>query len=197
MLDSVICGRDKYLSDNGMMAPSQTTIQLAAYGDDEFYNDHLSFWNDVYGFKMSALKHSAVKNAYITTALPAEIISSIACIQLINTKAVTAEQLDFGSDFTLNITGGSKIYAFCGWFDTIFDGDGVKKNMFSTSPFTKKTHWMQTLFLLEEPLKVNAGDVIRGKIVVSKMFKNLREIQIDITYALQAGEEKFQTFYVT
>ena len=197
MLDSVLFGRDKWLAADGVMAPSQTTIELAAFGDEDYYNDHILFWNDVYGFKMSAMKPESIKNANIVIVKGDEIISDSSRVTLIDIKTVNSEELDFQSDFELRINKDGKVYAFCGWFNTIFDGPGIDKVEFSTSPFVKKTHWMQTLFILQQPLPVTVGDLVKGHINVTKMASNLRQLEVTIKYHLGSNSEhKEQTFYI-
>ena len=152
----------------------------------------------MYGFKMNAMKPESFTNANITTVNPNEIISDCATVVSIDTKTATVEDLDFESDFKLNITRDGKVYAFCGWFDTIFDGEGIEKVMFSTSPSSKKTHWMQTLFVLREPINVKNGDVVQGHIKVNKMLSNLRQLSVTIDYRSQKETvSKTQNFFVT
>lgn len=69
MLDSVVYARDRWLTDSGLMAPSKMDILLAAFGDEEWYNDKVHFWNDVYGFSMNAM-NSDIKNNGVVTVLP-------------------------------------------------------------------------------------------------------------------------------
>ncbi|CDQ89525.1 unnamed protein product [Oncorhynchus mykiss] len=47
--------------------------------------------------------------------------------------------------------------AIVGYFDIFFDRDCGNKVMFSTGPQVTKTHWKQTVFLLENPIPVQAG----------------------------------------
>ncbi|SOV01605.1 related to hnRNP arginine N-methyltransferase [Ustilago sp. UG-2017a] len=54
---------------------------------------------------------------------------------------------------------------------------------FSTSPYSKETHWQQTLFVLKEPITgVKKGDKIKGRIVVRQDQKHLRQLQVDLHY---------------
>lgn len=65
MLDSVLYARDKYLSPNGILAPSNATILLAPFEDDDFVFDKHHFWDQVYGFDFSSMKTNLVKEAQI------------------------------------------------------------------------------------------------------------------------------------
>ncbi|XP_020895535.1 protein arginine N-methyltransferase 3, partial [Exaiptasia diaphana] len=53
MLDTVLFARDKWLSPTGKVFPEHCTIHLMAMGTLENQPTKLSFWDDVYGFKMS------------------------------------------------------------------------------------------------------------------------------------------------
>jgi protein arginine N-methyltransferase 3 len=196
MLDSVLVGRDRWLSEKGIMAPSCTKMIIGAFGDEEWYNDRMNFWNDVYGFKMTAMKIDDLEQAIVAPVTGNGIISDQVVIKEIDTRTINPSELDFSSDFTLTITQTGKFYAFCGWFDTYFEGEGVEKVMFSTSPFTKQTHWMQTLFVLENPLEVLKGDIIFGTIQCHKSDYNKRNLEISITFGKKGHRQICQKYKV-
>ena len=79
-----------------------------------------------------------------------------------------------------------------GYFDIFFDQGCSNKVMFSTGPQVTKTHWKQTVFLLERPVSVQAGEELRGKITVRKNKKDPRSLLVTFdlrdrkqTYSLQ------------
>lgn len=54
---------------------------------------------------------------------------------------------------------------------------------FSTSPYSKETHWQQTLFVLKSPITgVQRGDKIKGRIVVRQDTKHSRQLEVDLHY---------------
>lgn len=60
------------------------------------------------------------------------------------------------------------------------DGELVR---FSTSPYSKETHWQQTLFVLKQPITpVQKGDTIKGKIVVTQDPTHQRELHVELHY---------------
>jgi protein arginine N-methyltransferase 3 len=195
MLDSVLVARDKYLAADGIMAPSSTKIMLAAFGDDEWYNDTVNFWNDVYGFKMTAMNQNITKDALVTVVIGQELLSDAILLQDIQTKHVTSQRLDFVTKFEILISKPGIVYAFCGWFDTYFEGAGIDGNMFSTSPTTKSTHWMQTLFILNDPLKVEIGDRISGTFECKKAIKNPRELDVTMIFSHSKIQTEFQQHF--
>ncbi|KAJ3304363.1 Protein arginine N-methyltransferase 3 [Kappamyces sp. JEL0829] len=190
MLDSVLAARDKYLAADGIMAPSSTKTLIAACGDEDLYNNTAHFWNDVYGFSMTPMKTDIFQNALLTVVSGDSLISDSAVVKTIETKTVTAPALDFSQEFVLNVHKDGKIYAFCGWFDTFFEGQHLDSVMFSTSAQTTPTHWMQTLFLLKTPIAVSAADVVKGRLTCVKSKSNPRELDVEIDYSVEGTETK-------
>lgn len=188
MLDSVLYARDKWLSPSGVMAPSRTDILLSAFGDDEWYNDKVHFWNDVYGFSMNAMSSDIKMNGLVAVIPSTGMISNSVTIQAIDTKIATVKELDFVSPFRLEISRDGKVYGICGWFDTFFTGEGIDQVSFSTSPFTTPTHWMQTLFLLQSPIPVFGGDTLSGIFACSKSTTNPRELAVKIDWNLDSKD---------
>ncbi|XP_063253622.1 protein arginine N-methyltransferase 3 isoform X2 [Prinia subflava] len=176
MLDSVIYAKDKYLAEGGSVYPDLCTISLVAVGDRNKHEDKLLFWEDVYGFDMSCMKKAVI---------PEALVEHIDC-----NSAATAD-LEFSSDFTLSITMSTQCTAIAGYFDVFFE-NCHNKVLFSTGPQSTKTHWKQTIFLLEKPIPVEAGEALRGKISVRKNKKDPRSLFITLsvkdtqqTYSLQ------------
>ena len=82
MLDSVLYARDKWLSPSGLMAPSRTDILISAMGDEDWYNDKLHFWNDVYGFSMNTMNTDVKKNGVIAVLPSTGMISDTVTIKV-------------------------------------------------------------------------------------------------------------------
>ncbi|XP_010562008.1 PREDICTED: protein arginine N-methyltransferase 3 isoform X3 [Haliaeetus leucocephalus] len=112
--------------------------------------------------------------------------------QHIDCDTASTPDLEFSSDFTLTITTSTKCTAVAGYFDIFFEKNCHNKVLFSTGPQCTKTHWKQTVFLLEKPIPVEAGEALRGKIAVRKNRKDPRSLFITLsvkdtqqTYSLQ------------
>ena len=114
MLDSVLHARDKYLEpETGIMVPSHINLAISSLSDSEFINDRVNFWNEVYGFKMTAMKEK-IDEDVIATGLGRKSLSSTPvtfCHLPLGT--VTVDDLSFIRPFELTIDGG---------------GDGTKKD---------------------------------------------------------------------
>ncbi|XP_027008052.2 protein arginine N-methyltransferase 3 [Tachysurus fulvidraco] len=183
MLDSVIFARERYLAERGSVYPDLCTISLAAVSDSEKHRDRIAYWDDVYGFKMSCMKKAVIPEAVVEVLNPETVISESTVIQTLDCNAVTLSELEFSADFTLKITANSYCTAVVGYFDIFFDRACTNKVMFSTSPQCTKTHWKQTVFLLENPIPVQSGDELPGRITVCKNKKDPRALIVTLNIA--------------
>ncbi|XP_038557431.1 protein arginine N-methyltransferase 3 isoform X1 [Micropterus salmoides] len=192
MLDSVLYAREHYLADTGSVYPDLCNISLAAVGDTEKHQDRIAFWDDVYGFNMACMKKAVVPEAVVEVVKADTLISEPTVIQTIDCNIVCLSELEFASDFCLKITNTTECTAIVGYFDIFFDKGCSNKVMFSTGPQVTKTHWKQTVFLLERPVSVLAGEELQGKITVCKNKKDPRSLLVTFdlrdrkqTYSLQ------------
>ncbi|KAM3584074.1 hypothetical protein VKS41_004041 [Umbelopsis sp. WA50703] len=170
MLDSVLVARDRWLAPGGILAPSQTRILIAGIEDENVKNDRHAFWDDVYGFKMSAMKESIVNEAIVDFIDASTIITDTATVKDLPLQTITIPELDFINSFKLTATKKGTIYALVGWFDTWFTRDGHdvpleqiggiagSDTFFTTGPHGQDTHWKQTIFVLDKPIEVEEGE---------------------------------------
>ncbi|XP_062327725.1 protein arginine N-methyltransferase 3 [Osmerus eperlanus] len=121
-----------------------------------------------------------------------DIVRLVVCVlssQVIECNSVCLSELEFTSDFCLKITDSKDCTAIAGHFDVFFDRACSNKVMFSTGAQATKTHWKQTVFLLEEPLPVTAGEELRGKVTVRKNRKDPRSLLV--TFELQDRKQTY------
>ena len=55
---------------------------------------------------------------------------------------------------------------------------------------TKTTHWMHTVFYLNDVLTVDKGDVITGSMAVKKSVKYPREQDVKVSYRIDNKHQK-------
>ncbi|KAI8643514.1 S-adenosyl-L-methionine-dependent methyltransferase [Parasitella parasitica] len=207
MLDSVLVARDRWLAPNGIMAPSQTRILMAALDDKDLKDDRANFWNDVYGFKMTAMKEPIVNEAIVDFFNANCVVSDVVTLKDLPLQTITVKQLDFVSKFEVQMKRDGVVTAFGGWFDTWFTRDGhsipadreaqkAEGEIFmTTGPFGQETHWKQTSFVLETPIPMKAGDKIQGVFTCHKSTDNPRELECEIEYFVD-GKSKVQNFFL-
>ncbi|KAL1925666.1 uncharacterized protein VTP21DRAFT_549 [Calcarisporiella thermophila] len=209
MLDSVLVARDRWLAPGGILAPSQTRILLMGIEDEEFINDSLFFWNDVYGFNMNCMKD--ITEAIVDDITEKSQITTVACLKDIPHQNIRASELDFETEFTIVAKRPGTLHAFVGYFDTWFTRDGrtlpvdlenEKQGMkdgeifFTTGPHGISTHWKQTAFILEKPVSLEKDTQVSGTFRCWKAVDNPRELDIEVRYRVGEGEEVSQCFYL-
>ncbi|MEE6498964.1 hypothetical protein FKM82_003260 [Ascaphus truei] len=192
MFDSVIYAKEKYLAEGGAVYPDTSNISLVAVCDELKHSCKIAFWDDVYGFDMSCMKKAVIPEAVVEVVTPESMVSEPFIIKNIDCQKTTIKDLDFSSDFSLSITRDALCTALAGYFDVSFEKNCHKSVSISTSPLCTKTHWKQTVFLLEKPISVKTGEVLEGKITVRKNRKDPRSLIITLslnnvtqTYSLQ------------
>ncbi len=52
-------------------------------------------------------------------------------------------------------------------------------------PYQRETHWKQTVFYLNDVIKVKKGDKLAGSIAVKKSTANIRELDIKLSYKIE------------
>nr|XP_028561222.1 protein arginine N-methyltransferase 3 [Podarcis muralis] len=181
-----------YLQRLFAVYPDICTISLVAVSDLKKHADRLAFWDDVYGFNMSCMKKAVIPEAVVEVLDSGTLISEACVIKRIDCHVASVSELNFSSDFTLRVTKTSVCTAVAGYFDICFEKNCSKAVLFSTSPCCTKTHWKQTAFFLENPISVEEGEELKGKITVHKNRKDPRSLIITLslknvkqTYSLQ------------
>lgn len=115
----------------------------------------VGFWTDVYGYRMTSLQHTVVREATIEVVPPDKVITSTCLLRELDLSTCSTSSVDFSSELKLEATADGSITALVGYFDVFFDLP--QPVSFSTGPHAKSTHWKQTVFLLEEPITVKQG----------------------------------------
>ncbi len=109
------------------------------------------------------------------------VVSNMAeILHLDLTKCKVEDFASFSSDFELKVTKSGNITAIGGCFDTLFAQMKNSVNL-STSPLAPPTHWKQTVFYLEKPIPATEGQVLQGKIEVSRPPKDPRGLLVKLS----------------
>jgi protein arginine N-methyltransferase 1 len=169
--------------------PDKASLYVATVEDESYKNSKIHFWDSVYNVNMSCIKKWALFEPIVDGTNYESINSDFCPIFDIDIKTVTKEELDFASEYKLNITRKDCIHGILAYFDVYFT-KGHQTITLSTSPFTTETHWKQTTFYLHDVLKVFKGDVLTGSIAVKKSKKNIRELDVKISVHLKNSIHK-------
>lgn len=186
MLDTVLLARDKYLAPDGIMMPDSATLYLSAIEDQEYKEEKIDFWNDVYGFDYSCIKEIALREPLVDTVELRSVVCDPAPLVHLDLKTVKKEDLSFTSSFKMNVTRNDYVHAFLGWFDIGFEACH-KPVRFSTGPHSRYTHWKQTVFYTPETLTVTKGEAIEGVLTCAPNARNNRDLDITIAYKLDGA----------
>lgn len=189
MLDTIIKARTKLLKPNGLLLPSQASLIGAAVFDEQLYKSRIGFWDNVYGFRMSAMKRDVIEEVQVCNVQSESIISLPILLKSFDLYTCTLEEAQkVDQEFELKITKNGIIHAFVVWFDCSFNL--TNRVTLTTSPHSEPTHWKQSLMFLEEPINVKENDSISGRIIVSRTEDNFRSLRVK----LLIGDKKFQKF---
>jgi protein arginine N-methyltransferase 1 len=186
MVDSVFYARDKWLAPDGMLFPDKARLHVCAIEDEQYRQEKVNFWDDVYGYKMSAIKATAMTEPLVDVVPANQIISDSCCILEMDLYKMTIEDCDFGSNFEITINRQDFCHGFTAYFDVEFSKCHIRTG-FTTAPFADYTHWKQTVFYLDEPIRGTPGEKIQGSIKVQKHPKNPRDLIIDLESTSQYG----------
>ncbi|KAF8904950.1 S-adenosyl-L-methionine-dependent methyltransferase [Mucidula mucida] len=192
MLDTVLLARDKYLKTGGLIFPDTATMYIAAIEDQDYKEDKINFWDNVYGFDYPCIKDIALKEPLVDTVDMKSVVTQTCAFKHINILTAKKEDLTFEVPFSLKATRDDYVHAFLAWFDISFECTH-KKVRFSTGPHAQYTHWKQTVFYTPTTLTVNQGDTISGTLACSPNVKNPRDL--DITMSYKTGQQPETTVH--
>lgn len=171
MLNSVLFARDRWLKPGGAILPDIATMFTAGFGRG---GTSLPFWENVYGFDMSCVGKELVQDAAEIPVVDVidshDIVTEAAILQTFDIATMKIEDVDFTSCIELKPKSGSVTKSndmkpgstWCHgvvlWFDTGFTSRFCRETEanLSTSPYTPKTHWSQTILTFKEPIALSS-----------------------------------------
>merc|ERR1719315_521589 len=81
MLDTVLFARDKWLAPGGLMFPDKATLYICGIEDRQYKDDKIHWWDDVYGFNMSAIGKVAVCEPLVDTVDRNQVVTNSCLIK--------------------------------------------------------------------------------------------------------------------
>ncbi|KAJ1921620.1 hypothetical protein IWQ60_006712 [Tieghemiomyces parasiticus] len=177
MLESFIYARDKFLKPGGAILPSMGTIHLAPFTDPLLYNETMAkvrFWEQTsfYGVDVTPLYAAALDEYFRMPVVgyfdPRSLVAAPdAAGYPVDFATVTMEALqEFSVPFNWTCRYTGLVHGVAGWFDLDFQPPAALARSapvtMSTGPQAARTHWQQVRLLLQEPLAVNARQIIQG-----------------------------------
>lgn len=166
----------------------------ALLSDKTRYDNAVTFWEDVYGFDFSSLipqtKKDWASDPPVTTVDPSCMASAPQQVLSIDCASVTLDELldPMAGDLHLVADEDCTVHGFVLWFDVDFYG----RASLSTSPTAAKTHWYQTILMLDTPHELRAGQALEGTIEVEPGSHpgEKRHLNVMVSYdVMPEGEE--------
>lgn len=171
MLGSVLYARDRYLKPGGAILPDTATIFVAGFGKG---GTSLPFWENVCDFDMSCIGEELVIDAarypIVDVIDHQDLVTSSTILQTFDLATMKHHEVDFTATASLepklsaSENENSKTCCWCYgvvlWFDTGFTTRFCRDTpaVLSTSPYTPKTHWSQTILTFREPIAIGFGE---------------------------------------
>uniref|UniRef100_A0A161MQ15 type I protein arginine methyltransferase n=1 Tax=Triatoma infestans TaxID=30076 RepID=A0A161MQ15_TRIIF len=182
MLDTVVFARDKWLKPDGLLFPDRACLYITAIEDRQYKDEKINWWDNVYGFNMSSIRSVAITEPLVDVVDPKQVVTNSALVKEVDLYSVTKEDLNFSSDFTLQVCRDDYVQALVTYF-TIEFTKCHKRVWLTTSPEAAYTHWKQTVFYLESYLTAKRGEIINGTFTLRPNPRNSRDL--DFTIALR------------
>ena len=186
MLDTVLHARDRWLAPNGLLFPDKATLMLCGIEDADYKQEKIDFWDNVYGFDMSAVKRLALLEPLVDMVNPEQVCTTECAVLSIDLHTVALSDLTFSAPFTISAGRNDYVHALVAYFDCTFSACHTPVEL-STSPNAPQTHWKQTVFYLDEMLTLVEGETVHGTISVKPNPKNHRDIDIRIEVGLDGA----------
>ncbi|KCV73279.1 protein arginine N-methyltransferase 1 [Fonticula alba] len=182
MLDSVLFARDKWLVEGGLILPDKATLLITTIEDGEYKESKHGFWDNVYGFDMSAIGKLAMREPLVDTVNGEAVNTKPQVVYSIDILTVKKEDLSFEVPFSLRSVCNDYIHAFVVYFDIEFSHGLHKPVTFSTGPQAPYTHWKQSVLYIEDMLTIRRGEVVEGKLSCKPNARNPRDLDIVLSY---------------
>jgi len=96
MLNTVLYARDKWLKKDGKVFPDKAVLYICAVEDGQMKKERIDFWDNVYGFDMSALGEVALREPVVDVSF--SLHYSLSRINAVNVNPIMIVPLLPASD---------------------------------------------------------------------------------------------------
>ncbi|XP_034041677.1 protein arginine N-methyltransferase 2 [Thalassophryne amazonica] len=172
MVESVVLARDRWLREGGVMWPSSAALTLVPCQADSYYAERMTFWEQPYGLDFTPLQPLALQEFFAKPKFnhllqPEDCLSTPSDVLFLDMYTLKVKDLEeVQGQFLFDVEKSGFFHGFTVWFTVHFKSleKGGATVELNTGPYSEPTHWKQTLFMLDEPVSVYAGDSISGSI---------------------------------
>ncbi|XP_046664013.1 protein arginine N-methyltransferase 1-like [Homalodisca vitripennis] len=184
MLSTVIYARDKWLKPGGLMFPDSASIFLTAIEDRVFKNDKILWWNNVYGFNMSAVGKVALLEPIVDLVDKKNVVTTSSRLKTFDLYKVKVKDMTFTAPFSVRARRPDYVHALVVFFSVEFLSCHTPTG-FSTGPETLFTHWKQTIFYLRDFIMIQQNEEISGHFSAKPNLKSRRDLDVRIVASFQ------------
>ncbi|XP_007577252.1 protein arginine N-methyltransferase 2 isoform X4 [Poecilia formosa] len=200
MVESVLLARDRWLRDGGVMWPSSAALALVPCQADSYYTETMAFWERPYGLDFTPLQPLAQQEFFTKPKFshlidPEDCLCAPCDVICLNMYTVQVRDLEeMTGEFQFCVEKPGIFHGFTAWFTVLFEslemgGATVELN---TGPNSDPTHWKQTLFMLDRPIQVYAGDSIHGNIVLRRNPVWRRHMTVALHWTINSNTDDSQ-----
>merc|ERR1712000_196392 len=117
MLDTVLFARDKWLNKGGVMLPDRCSISVCGIEDEDYKEDKINWWSNVWGFDMSCIRERAILEPLVDSVDEKNIVTDHCMILSVDLYNVTKEEINYKAAFRLKAERNDHIHALVAYFD--------------------------------------------------------------------------------
>eukprot|EP01094_Clydonella_sp_ATCC50884_P019934 TRINITY_DN4007_c0_g2_i1.p1 TRINITY_DN4007_c0_g2~~TRINITY_DN4007_c0_g2_i1.p1 ORF type:complete len:301 (+),score=109.30 TRINITY_DN4007_c0_g2_i1:36-905(+) len=121
MLDSVLFARDKWLKEGGVMLPDKASMWITAIEDEEYKEEKINWWDNVWGYNMSCIRKVAMEEPLVDSVNENAIVTDANQMMWVDINTVKVSDLDFSAPFKITAIRSDHIHALVVYFDITFD----------------------------------------------------------------------------
>ena len=105
-------------------------MHLFGVSDKEHYEKSITFWSDVYGFKMPSLKQAVIKDAQIVTIPEESVVTNSFMFKEIDCLRCIPEEISsFDYDFCLEVKKDTVLTGLGSSFETYFNDSKLEEKV--------------------------------------------------------------------
>jgi len=161
------------------MFPDRATLYITAIEDRQYKDDKIHWWDDVYGFNMSAIGKVAVCEPLVDVVDRNQVVASYSMLKEIDIQTCTKADIPFNAEFSINLKRDDYVQALVTFFNIEFT-HCHKRVGFSTAPEAPYTHWKQTVFYLQDYMTCKKGEELKGTFKMMPNERNNRDMDFEI-----------------
>uniref|UniRef100_A0A8D1M3A0 Protein arginine N-methyltransferase 2 n=1 Tax=Sus scrofa TaxID=9823 RepID=A0A8D1M3A0_PIG len=99
--------------------------------------------------------------------------------------------LTMKGDLCFDIKKAGTLHGFTAWFSVQFQNleEDEPQLVLSTGPLHPTTHWKQVLFMMDEPVPVQAGDVVTGTVMLQRNPVWRRHMSVTLSWSVTSRQD--------